>query len=67
MWQKSFLSLLVAFVLSGCYQNSCGLSESYWDEKTYYYDAEGRYHEVCPDNFLYKDKVLQKQQEEEVW
>lgn len=69
MWIKtSFFSLFLAITLSGCfYQNACGISNSYWDEKGYYYDAQGGYHEVCPDNILYKDEVLKQQQEQEVW
>nr|WP_034290083.1 hypothetical protein [Helicobacter sp. MIT 11-5569] len=66
--KKSLLSFLIAMGFSGCfYQNACGISNSYWDEKSYYYDAEGKYHEVCPDNIIYKDEVLRQQQEQEVW
>ncbi|QOQ98785.1 hypothetical protein IP360_00030 [Helicobacter winghamensis] len=69
MWIKiSLFSFFLAFSFSGCfYQNSCGISNSYWDEKSYYYDADGKYHEVCPDNIIYKDKVLKEQEQEEVW
>lgn len=56
--------ILVCLVSSGCYQNSCGISSSYWDEKTYYYDAQGNYHEKCPDNIIYKEKALQQQEQD---
>lgn len=65
---KTLIAFSVLFGLSGClYQNACGISNSYWDEKGYYYDAQGNYREVCPENLIYKDEVLRKQQEQEVW
>lgn len=58
-------TLFFGFMLGGClYYNSCGFSNAYWDEKQYYYDAEGKYHEVCPQNLIYKNNTPR---EEEVW
>lgn len=63
-----FLSVIGILLFNGCYyQNACGISNSYWDEKGYYYDSQGNYHEVCPDNIIYKDEVLKQQQQEAVW
>ncbi|MDD6055776.1 MAG: hypothetical protein SOW25_03570 [Helicobacter sp.] len=65
---KVFLGGILAIFFSGCvYQNACGISNSYWDEKESYYDSQGNYREVCPDNLIYKDKVLKEQNLEEVW
>lgn len=60
------LSLLICGIAlySGCYQNACGISSSYWDEKSYYYDAQGNYHEKCPDNLIYTEKALQQQEQD---
>ncbi|WP_238699045.1 hypothetical protein [Helicobacter sp. MIT 05-5294] len=55
---------LCAIISNGCYQNSCGISSSYWDEKTYYYDGQGNYREKCPDNIIYKEKALQQQEQD---
>ncbi|WP_104721269.1 hypothetical protein [Helicobacter mesocricetorum] len=52
------VNLVCAVVfLSGClYRNKCGYSNSYWEEKGYYYDAQGNYREICPpDNIIYRD------------
>lgn len=66
--RQIILMFFVAVFYGGCfYENACGISNSYWDEKGYYYDAQGQYHETCPDNLIYKDEVLKRQQQEEIW
>ncbi len=58
-------SLIIALVFSGClYRNECGYSNSYWDEKGYYYDSQGNYVETCPQNVFYRDDKKPKAQEE---
>ena len=61
-----FFNLLgIALLFSGCiYHNECGYSDSYWDEKSYYYDSQGNYIEVCPDNLLYKEGKQPKMHDE---
>lgn len=61
---KFIAFVLGAVLYGGCYQNACGISSSYWDEKGYYYDAQGNYHETCPENLIYKEKALQQQEQE---
>lgn len=60
---QKFISIILLFIialnLSGCvYRNKCGYSTSYWDDKEYYYDSQGNYKEVCPDNFIYRDEYI---------
>ncbi|EES90215.1 hypothetical protein [Helicobacter canadensis] len=58
-------SLIISTFLSGClYRNECGYSNSYWDEKGYYYDSQGNYVETCPDNLIYKDGKQPQMREE---
>ena len=61
---KFCILALGVILLGGCYQNACGISSSYWDEKSYYYDAQGNYREKCPDNLIYKEKALQQQEQD---
>lgn len=45
-----FITLLPLF-FSGCFwQNKCGISTHYYDEKKSYYDSQGNYIEECPEN-----------------
>lgn len=59
------VSFIVAFIFSGClYRNACGYGNSVWEDKTYYYDAQGNYREKCPDNVIYTDEALQQSQDQ---
>lgn len=53
------LCALIAFSFLGCmHRNECGYSSNFWAEKSYYYDAQGRYREICPQNIIYRDDAL---------
>lgn len=52
-------------ILNGClYRNDCGYGNAVWDNKTYYYDAQGNYREKCPDNVIYNDESLRQNQDQ---
>ena len=55
LWMgANFIGAVV--LLNGClYRNQCGYSNFYWEDKSYYYDAQGNYRETCPDNVIYRD------------
>lgn len=58
------IGFVIASLFSGClYRNSCGYGNAVWEDKTYYYDAQGNYREKCPDNVIYTDEALQQSQE----
>lgn len=46
---------LITILFNGClYNNECGLSPYYYDEKKSYYDSQGNYIEKCPERNVYK-------------
>ncbi|WP_297194064.1 hypothetical protein [uncultured Campylobacter sp.] len=48
-------SILIFFALlffNACYINERGISNRFYDDCSYYYDASGTYREKCPKNWI---------------
>lgn len=49
---KLIMTCFLMLFFSACYINERGISNRYYDDCTYYYDATGTYRESCPKNWI---------------